>query len=397
MDWRKAEKQADDYKSTTYTIPNRWLNMHYYEALNILFRVENALRVFVYIVLKNTFFEKWHDIQIEVSEGQTTSISAASKKRISQARDFGYLGYEISSPLMNLNSGELVRLITSDEYWKYFAKYFKGRKEIIRNKLDEIGSIRNALAHFRPIKEDDVELVKQTAKHVLIAVEASLAEITSLHTAVPTNTTDVWYKKIATLGNKSCSISMFQSQTEDWIRIQIVFKSTTINISRFSEDWLSYQILNLKTPNICTQHQDLINYVTYISENIPYLTMPNDLKPDFSKIVSLVFSKQVIADKLNLILSNLESLLNNIASEEELVASDSLARGKLIESITVSARLIKEEKRVRWELWTYSMQHPFKEEHPAEYWGNLGLYQSDFIAGTTKYPWMPSDISRFDI
>lgn len=48
MDWKSANKNEDD----TFDIPMRWLHIHYFEALNILFRMENALRVFVYIILK---------------------------------------------------------------------------------------------------------------------------------------------------------------------------------------------------------------------------------------------------------------------------------------------------------------------------------------------------------
>jgi hypothetical protein len=136
MEWKKASFKEPTEIGNLYDIPSRRLHIHYYEAFNILFRVENCLRIFVYTVLKNNYFEKWADIQIDEAEAKKESISGIAKKRIRQAQDFGYLGYEILSPLMHLNSGELIRLITSDEYWKYFSKHFKGRKEIIKNKLD---------------------------------------------------------------------------------------------------------------------------------------------------------------------------------------------------------------------------------------------------------------------
>lgn len=397
MEWKKAVAKSEDWSNTAYEIPNRWLLIHYYEALNVLFRVENSLRVFVYTVLKNAYLDKWADTQIETVEEERTSIGAIAKKRIKQAQDFGYLGYEISSPLMHLNSGELVRLITSDEYWKHFARYFKGRKEIIRNKLDEIGNIRNSLAHFRPIKEDDVEIIKQNAKHVLVAVEASLGEITSTLTIVPTNTTDPWYETISTLGGKSIGVALYQSSSTEWIRIEIVYKSQQINVSRYGDDWFSYQILNLRTPNIIQLYAGISKYVTSVSENIPYTTMPEDFKPRFQKKVSFVFSKQVLNDNLTNIADALRGFLGKIANEEELVCADHLARGELIEPVTVSARFIKDPERPRWDILTSTMQYPFREEYPVEYWGDLGIYYRDFIAAATKYPWMPSDISRFDI
>jgi hypothetical protein len=51
MEWKSIE--TDDTRGLN--IPGEWLLPHYYEALNALFRIENALRVFVYVVLKNQF------------------------------------------------------------------------------------------------------------------------------------------------------------------------------------------------------------------------------------------------------------------------------------------------------------------------------------------------------
>jgi len=233
MDWRKATLKKYGYKNSEYVIPNRWLHIYYYEAFNILFRVENSLRVFVYSILKNQFFDEWANIQIETSENKKTTIAAAAKKRITQDEDFGYLGYEHSSPLLYLNSGELIRIITSEEYWKYFAKYFKGRKEIIRNKLDEIGNIRNSFAHFRPIKEDDIELIKQNTKHTFMAIEKYLNEMTDTLSITPTNTEEEWYMKIVPLGTKNCVFTIHQSDSADWIRIQMECKCMVTKTNQY--------------------------------------------------------------------------------------------------------------------------------------------------------------------
>jgi hypothetical protein len=115
------------------------------------------------------------------------------------------------------------------------------------------------------------------------------------------------------------------------------------------------------------------------------------------KNISLVFSKKMLVDNLTEISDSLESFLNNVTNEEDLVTSDNLARGELIEPVSISARYVKVEKGARWDLLTYPMAQSYQEDHPAEYWGDLGLYQRDFMASTTKYPWMPSDVSSFDI
>ncbi|WP_261927118.1 Swt1 family HEPN domain-containing protein, partial [Vibrio aestuarianus] len=118
----------------------------------VLFRFENSLRVFVYTVLKDQLKDKWQETA--VSNG---CIKSETKKRIKQSEEYGYLGHDTTCPMLFLNSGELIEIIVSDAYWKYFAKYFKSSKSIVITKLQEIGTVRNSLAHFRPLKEDDVE------------------------------------------------------------------------------------------------------------------------------------------------------------------------------------------------------------------------------------------------
>jgi hypothetical protein len=184
MEWKSATKNEQGF----ITLPKRWLHIHYYEAMNILFRFENSLRVFVYSVLKNEYFEKWSECSFPIAGGDSRSINGIAARRIGQAASFGYLGFDIKAPLMHLTSGELVELLTSDAYWPKFRGYFKGNKEIIKNKLLEIGTIRNSLAHFRPIKPEDIELVKQNSRHTLLSVEECLSNIFVQSLRVPTNT-----------------------------------------------------------------------------------------------------------------------------------------------------------------------------------------------------------------
>ena len=72
MDW----KQAKNSENNIYDIPGDWIKIEYFEALNILFRVENSLRVFVYIILKNEFQDKWKDLSITSDDEESSTISA---------------------------------------------------------------------------------------------------------------------------------------------------------------------------------------------------------------------------------------------------------------------------------------------------------------------------------
>jgi len=63
-------------------IPANWLFLHYYEALSVLFKVENALRTLVYVVLKNHRGSDWVNTNVATDEAEQTTVGALAKKRI---------------------------------------------------------------------------------------------------------------------------------------------------------------------------------------------------------------------------------------------------------------------------------------------------------------------------
>jgi hypothetical protein len=290
MDWKPATTKDDG----TVRIPNQWLFLHYYEALNILFRMENALRVFVYVVLKNKFKDKWADTALETADEEHTTIAKVASRRQTQARGFGYLGYEIASPLMYLNSGELSNLICSDSYWGLFKPYFRGKKEIMKNKLDEIGTVRNALAHFRPIKYDDIELIKQNIKHAFLGIEQCLAEMTQMHQSVPTNTEEDWYENLTTLGSNRCSVQLFQSRSEQWIRCELEY--TCAVVRDLGSEHRRLSVTRLISPAVSRSFPDLARHCTFLREYLPYASLRKERNANIRKQLSLIFSRQAVFD-----------------------------------------------------------------------------------------------------
>ncbi|HWW99085.1 MAG TPA: hypothetical protein VNY74_15370 [Edaphobacter sp.] len=103
MDWKSAKIREDG----SVVVPERWLHLHYYEALNILFRMENALRVFVYVVLKNKLREKWTETTLQTIDDEQSSIAVIAAKRIAQAKGHGYS----TSQLAGFAFGILIRRI----------------------------------------------------------------------------------------------------------------------------------------------------------------------------------------------------------------------------------------------------------------------------------------------
>ncbi|BER96709.1 Swt1 family HEPN domain-containing protein [Vibrio cholerae] len=389
MEWKKAIVKDNNL----IDIPERWLHLYYYEALNVLFRFENSLRVFVYTVLKDHLKDKWQEAS--VSGG---CIKSETKKRIKQSEDYGYLGYEITCPMLFLNSGELIDIIASDSYWKYFAKYFKASKSIVLTKLQEIGTVRNSLAHFRPIKEDDVELIKQNTKHVLIEVEKALIQITSIRALVPTNCAENWYLKLKVLGSDNLSISQFHCENEDWVRIAFSYKIPTLEKRKSSEDYYSYKVGNLRTVEVLKNFVAIKNNCIFLSDSFTLGLLNSDFDIASRKEFSVVFSKKTLINNLDEIESAIRDMIATVDEETNLLKKDNLARGSLIETKNCNATVKTGFNNNRyWHVALDSLKPDTSQLSEVEYWGYVGNYETDFVSARDQYPWMPSSISQIEV
>jgi hypothetical protein len=385
MDWKTPKRE----NTTAVSLPKRWLFIHYYEALNILFRTENALRVFVYIILKSKLADEWSGATIQIAENEHSTIANVAARRIAQARGFGYLGYEIASPLMHLNSGELTRLIMAKAYWPHFEPYFKGKKEIIQAKLDEVNTVRNALAHFRPIRAEDIELIKQNVRHVFAGIEECLTAILVTSHNVPTNSREPWYASLKELSSNLCKLSLFQSENEQWARIRLHY-GPPINSEGYSWDgYKSFSVTNLITPAIPKHYPALAKRCIFITESVHVDTDALH----FHKHVSFVIGRDVLRTHYQEIKCELEKVLATIDEETALVSADNLARGQLITLAHPSMQ--KKADQDWWSANTNAMKYAFTENDSPEYWADIEFPDlGDFIASTPKYPWMPVSVAE---
>lgn len=390
MEW----KNANTNEQGLLKVPNRWLHVHYYEALNILFRFENSLRVFVYVVLKNNFFEKWKECSFTLPGGDAKSIQSITSKRINQAANFGYLGFDIRAPMMHLTSGELVEIIISDAYWMHFKEYFKGNKEIIKNKLLEIGTIRNSLAHFRPIRSEDIELIKQNTRHTLLGVEQCLENVFIHNLRVPTNTTDQWYKSLSVLGTDYITTTPFHSSDECWVNVKLRFETPTFNKEHYGQTYIQFKMAKINTSNILNLHKELAKNVTCVRESINYPTLTQEWDIKVTKELHFVFKKNVLEKNYVTIATEFADILAKVTKECELLNQDNLARGHLVETALMTTWWQQGEdgKDGSWKFNFNDLWQPYQPNHPDEYWGQL-QYTTDVVAACNRYPWMPEDIS----
>jgi hypothetical protein len=389
MEWKEAKSNEEN----KYELPGGWLQIEYFEALNLLFRIENSLRVFVYVILKNELNEKWKDLSVTSDDNESSTISAIARRRTSQDKNYAYLGYELNSPLLHLTSGELIRIITSDSYWKYFSQYFMGSREIIKNKLDEIGNVRNSLAHFRPIRKGDVDLVKQNSIHTLFKLEKMFFELTNCHDRVPTNTEESWYKETITVGIEDCKVSFRQSKNEEWVKILITYKPPILSRRKYVNSQ-TLTTCNLRTDQVLLFCPVIKKHVIYVTEMISsgMEEKMEDIMP--MKYLSFLFSRKTLQNNYLEIKGELENLLLKITNETSLIKDDNLARGKLIEP--VNGWISKQENKKYYQLDDKPFKTEYNENSSVEFWGSFYNYSENFISSTNKYPWMPVAISELN-
>jgi hypothetical protein len=391
MRWEPAESGVDG----SHKIPDTWLHKHYYEALTVLFRIENSLRAFVFIVLKNSKGPEWASLNLKTEDGADTTISAVAKRRLAQDKTFGYLGYTISSPLMHLTSGELIRIILNESYWPLFAPYFPASKSIVQTKLEEIGNVRNAMAHFRPVTPDDVQVVKQNANQVLSGVERLLARIVDCEDNVPTNSSDAWYGELRALAAPNVQLTFNQSDDEAWVRLGIVYACPTLAASAAAQNYRNYRILSLNTSRILRSAPSLLARVVFASEEIPHVLMPDKGTPEFRKGIRFLLSRESLNGGLAEVKKSLEDLMKRIAVETDLIKEDGLARGECVHTVYASAQ--REAVDKPWAVDTTALQTISREDDPSEFWASHPYFGINFVSHTNRFPWMPVAVSNFSL
>jgi hypothetical protein len=390
VQWETPEPANDG----ALKIPPTWLHLHYYEAFNVLFRVENALRLFVYVILKCEYRSKWLDLAIRSDDGEGTIASVAARRR-NQATNFAYLGFPISSPMLYLTTGELLRVITSDAYWKLFSRYFPGAKNVVTVKFDELTSIRNALAHFRPVKEDDVASLKQLSKQLFSTVESVLNDLMTCRDTVPTNNTAEWYAILRTLGTSVCGLSFHQGSDGSWVRLDMAYGCPILRRANQGDRFHSFTVLTVSASAILREYPELRSYVIYASEDVPWVPVTMEGRADFKKRLSFAFSQAVLATAGATVRSELEAVLKAITDETELIQEDNLARGKLVR--TAQPHVLIRENLNSGPADTSSLYSPLQEGDPPEWWGEIETWGSSHVMSSmNKYPWMPGDISSVD-
>lgn len=278
-----------------------------------------------------------------------------------------------------------------------FKEYFRAARQVVTLKLQEIGDIRNALAHFRPLTQDDVEALKQNAKQVLTSVESALGDMVQCGERVPTNSDYDWYKELRAVGTNLCGLEFNQSSDHRWIRITLRFLAKTLSqYPQEPKDYASYQVLNLDSPEILNRYEHLRQVTIFLTEHVPYVPIPSNFKPQFKKALEFTFSRSTLAAEHSAIRDSFKSLVSELDNEAELISADNLAKGKLIYLSAISASR-RDEGSKWWNIDTSPLHRHVENHHPPEYWGSLSIPSSNLISSAEQFPWMPVSICQGDI
>src|SRR5262249_17446757 len=152
-------------------------------------------------------------------------------------------------------------IILSDAYWPRFSSHFPASKPIVQTKLEEIGNVRNALAHFRPISRNDVEAVKQNANQILSDVENLLVKLVDCADTVPTNSKAAWYDSLKVLSGPYVKLGFSQSIDAEWVRLEVDYSCHLISKPYVTTSYRNYRVLSINTPRMLAASNTILEHV----------------------------------------------------------------------------------------------------------------------------------------
>jgi hypothetical protein len=396
MKWFEPNYVGEGYSATfifkRWDLPGEWLPMHYFEAVNCLFRIENALRLLVYIVLKSHFGEKWTDVALSTEDAQSTSIGAIARKRTANDQKCAYLGEPLTCPLMYLTAGELVGLILSEAYWKLFKRYFPGASNVMQIKLQEIAFIRNALAHFRPVTPEQVSIVKQNGTQILKKFQLEFDELVFAYSSAKLRP---WRSSLQVQGipepvSLRCSARI--SKSERWVFFNLAADAQVLKVDTDDETCrIRLRCLDLDKflrafPNVRSRC-----VIATEESSAPRWDGDSDLPP-IRKTIRLAFPNISVRSKLPQLATDL------LPAELRSHAAHELAAPLDLFSIrTITASETKSDQHPSY--WVLHGHETIEHAAPSKFvenWKSIHntMAEGDTLTALHKYPWMNTQISE---
>lgn len=396
MDWGQANRLSSEgenrFVSPKYDMPGSWVHIRYYEAYNILFRFENSLRVLVYSVLKRHKGPDWVNTLVNDSE----TINSVCKQRIAQNKKYGYLGQNNSSPMLYLNTGELIYILDDENLWQCFNRYFSADRSVIVNKLLEINTVRNSFAHFRPVTDQDIGLLKQNISHVFHQACSYFDDLYSIIEPVPSNCEEAWFKSLVAYQYPSSRLSFHESKSGEFVRVTLFIPTVELD-TLLKEDYCQVTITKIKIQKLLQSNKRLLNFVIYVNDLLYLSGEPSgsnrSLTSNSGTSLYFVFSRSNLSRKHEEISSLIFELGNQIEEDLSILKKDSGSSGKF----TVAERQYcstKSDRNVDRYDFSYLTKLWSNESNSdiVEYWGKYVYSFGDSVTEKSSIPWILGEI-----
>ncbi|MCK9404763.1 MAG: hypothetical protein M0Q26_15320 [Chitinophagaceae bacterium] len=214
--------------------------------------------------------------------------------------------------------------------------------------------------------------------------------MTNINTVIPSNCSDKWYCSFNNISTEHCKVHAFESINKKWIRLSMVYESTILFEKEYRKNW-NIRNLSLNTPQILKDYQSLCDNVIFITELVPNV----NIKAEIGKIrknINFTFSIESI-NKDEHISEGFTSLFQKIEEETAMIIEEITAQGKYVQS--VQSKAVKYSDDGAWYFDDSGMKCEVSEDAVFEYWGDLS-FDTEIISNTSKYPWMPLNITPDD-
>jgi hypothetical protein len=175
VNWQSIQPATKDVH-TTWNIPDDYLPTRYYDVYNMVFRLENALRMVVFAVLKTTRGSNWDDVVVRKAKG--TTLADLHKNRLRDASLYGNIGMPTRIPMVYFTFGDLLTIVECEGAFK--SLFSADPERVIVPKLREVEQVRNNLAHFREVTTRDCERLLHVFPDAVRDIDRFLASLTDM-------------------------------------------------------------------------------------------------------------------------------------------------------------------------------------------------------------------------
>jgi len=274
MDWEfikppKVDKYFQLMEGYDWKIPLFYLPIIYFDIFNLLFKLENSLRIFVYYVLRCSFKQGWGNTQI--SDTDESTLTKLFKQRRSEHDKYGYLNLGSNNPMLYLTLNELFSIITKESFRQYFGKYISGSLNVWDQKFGEIKAIRNNLTHFRKVGQKDLERIKMTVEDLdesLLAVFRELFDVEAFKKydiSRPEGLLAAWDFLLGRANNSILSLET--SRLDSVVKLSIETKTKVVAINQYSPVELFIDYFTIDLTRLYTFLSGILPHVIYFTHD----------------------------------------------------------------------------------------------------------------------------------